>query len=186
MPIGLEHSTADLHLLRPLIVPAAYFASGAFPAPHRAMARSDLALTWVVLNAPGAMVYLTPRVATEWEGQRIDWRARALENLRAEDRGRVWTHEKADASGRRRWVAMMHLDGLGSSRLLCTSELRAAFPEGYQVGLPDRSCALAISTALSSAELAEVTALVEKSYSGATTPMHSGLFDPSGLVESAA
>lgn len=131
------------------------------------------------------MVYLMPAVAADWERRGIDWRARALRNLRAEDRGQVWTHEKIDVSGRRLWVAMMHPDGLGSSRLLCAAELAATFPEGYQLGLPDRSCALAISATLSAAELAQVTNLVDSCYAGAAIPMRPGLFQPSDLLERA-
>jgi hypothetical protein len=59
------------------------------------------------------------------------------------------------------------------------------FPRATSWGLPDRSCALAISATLSAAELADVTNLVDNCYARATIPMRPGIFQPSDLLERA-
>lgn len=105
----------------------------------------------------------------------------ALGNLRDSDAGRTWTHEKRDKDGRLIWVAMMHDDGLGSSRLLCFEEVSAAFPHGYLVALPDRSCGLAVSAGANTAERREFDDMVERSFAGATTPMSDQIMAPEAL-----
>ena len=168
--------------LRPLIVPSAYFAGGDFPAPHRRLAAPDLALTWVELTPGQTMLYVTPQRAATWDAAGADWRGAALTAMRSADAGRLYTHEKRTAGGALAYVAMMHEDGLGSSRLLLREELGTVFPEGYWVALPDRSCGLAVSRALTGSELEAVRAMIAAMHAGATTPMLPDLREPDGLL----
>lgn len=176
-----ELSDADLAALRPLVVPATYGALGNFPAPLIPLAASELALTWVALTPPEWMLYVKPAAAVNWQQRGIDLYVRALANLREADAGRTWTHEKRDEVGRLIWVGMMHDDGLGSSRLLCFEELSAAFPHGYLVALPDRSCGLAVSAGANNAERREFDDMVEHCFAGATTPMSDQIMAPEAL-----
>src|SRR5215207_11578677 len=105
--------------VRPLLAPTEYVALGA-PAIFDTLPAPDLVLTWVELPDPETMLYVTPGRAAEWDRVRPGWRAVALDAMRRADRGHVWTHEKRGENGALLWVAMMHEDGLGSSRLLLT------------------------------------------------------------------
>ncbi len=175
-------SDADLAVVQPLIVPAKYGQYGNFPAPLIPLAMPSLALTWVALTRPEAMVYVTPAAAAAWEGRGVDLYERAMANMRAADAGRTWTHESADERGRLVWVAMMQDDGLGSSRLLCREELEAAFPMGYEVALPDRSCGMALSASATTVQRSEFVRILRQCFEGATTPML-GQILPSAALE---
>jgi hypothetical protein len=164
--------------VRPLIVPAEYVEVGV-PAVFDPLPAPDLVLTWVELPHAHTMVYVTPARAAEWNSAHPRWRQLAVEAMRRADRGRVWTHEKRADDGTLEWVAMMHDDGLGSSRLLLEPELRRAFPDGYLVALPDRSCGMAISR--HAARLADVRAMVAGMQAKATTPMIPDLREPAQL-----
>lgn len=179
-----ELSDDHLDVVQPLIVPAEY-GEHDFPAPLARLADPRLLLTWVALARPDWMTYVKPAIAADWRARGIDLHARALANMRAADDGLTWTHEKTDDSGRLVWVAMMHEDGLGSSRLLCHDELAAAFPEGYIVSLPDRSFGLALSAAASPDERRAFEAMVRECFDGATTPMLSDLLPPEALLHHA-
>src|SRR5467141_3931531 len=101
-------------LLRPLIVPSTYFASGEFPAPHVPLTDPDLALTCVLLSEPRTVLYVTPDVADGWGRSGIEWQAAALAAMRRSDEGLLWTQERRDEDGRLLWVGFMNGDGLGS------------------------------------------------------------------------
>lgn len=168
--------------VRPLIVPAEYAEVGV-PASFDQLPAPDLLLSWVELPDAETMLYVTPARAAEWDGAEPAWRRIALGAMRAADDGRVWTHEKRDESGALVWVAMMHDDGLGSSRLLLSEELHRAFPDGYLIALPDRSCGMAIARATPALE--DVRGLVADMYQGATTPMIPDLREPSEITPGA-
>lgn len=170
-----------IDLLRPLIVPREYI-DLKLPAPHLPLAAPDLALTWVELADNGVMLYVTPQRARAWEKAGIDWRRAAMDAMQRADEGHRWTHEKRADDGELQWVAMMHEDGLGSSRLLQPAGLGRLFPDGYWVALPDRSCGIAASKRLGGPALEEVRAMVEQCYTGATTPMCRGLREPADLL----
>ncbi|HEX6535037.1 MAG TPA: hypothetical protein VF041_10585 [Gemmatimonadaceae bacterium] len=168
-----------LEHVRPLIVPASYATVGV-PAAMVPLRAPDLALTWVELAESETMTYVTPARAAEYDRVRPDWRRVALDEMRRADDGLVWTHEKRVADGSLLWVAMMHDDGLGSSRLLLAEELRLAFPSGYLVAIPDRSCGVAI--ARDAPEIARLREMVADMHAGATTPMIPDLREPAELL----
>lgn len=168
--------------VRPLIVPASYHTAGV-PATLTALNASDLMLTWVELAESETMRYVTPAQAAEYDGVDPYWRGEGLEAMRRADDGMVWTHEQPAADGSLLWVAMMHSDGLGSSRLLLADELEDAFPSGYLIAIPDRSCALAI--ARDAMEMAKLREMVAEMHAGATTPMIPDLREPAELLPAA-
>ena len=165
--------------VRPLIVPAEYRVLG-MPAAFDVLSAPDLLLSWVELFEPQAMVYVTPSRAAEWDRLRPGWRRDAIRALGHASGDRVWTHEKRADDGTLMWVAMMHGDGLGSSRLLLTDEIRRAFPAGYLVAFPDRSCGMAI--ARDQPGLDAVRAMVASMHARATTPMVPTLREPADVV----
>ncbi|QSQ26072.1 hypothetical protein JY651_14585 [Pyxidicoccus parkwayensis] len=170
---------ADLQRVFPLIVPHEYVKSG-MPIAHHPLPEKDLALTWVLLQ-PTTMRYLTPDEAARFDKEGFPWREKAIENLADAPEGMA-THEKKSPDGRLLWMAMMHGDGLGSSRALLAPDWSHTLPEGYWLALPDRSCGMAISKSMKPSELAEVKTMVAAMYERATTPMSGRLYEPEELA----
>ena len=80
------------------------------------------------------------------------------------------------------WLCFMNSDGIGSSRVLLSTELTKAFPNGYYLAFPDRSCGLVIAKDISDTELKEINDMVKGMYKGATTSM-SGQLHPASDFE---
>jgi hypothetical protein len=164
----------ELQHLYPLLVPSNYVNDTGWDLPHHVLPHKNFILTWVSFKADEAMVYLTRDEYQVLESTQPGWQQVALNNLRyslADDES-FYTHAKVrDDTRRVVFLAFMHQDGIGSSRLLLASEWNQAFPEGYYLALPDRSCGLLIPHGVTAIELADTQKMVESMYSGATVPM---------------
>lgn len=164
----------ELDYLFPLIVPGSYVSETSWDLPHHPLPNKNFILTWVSFQADEAMVYLTREEYQTLEATHPSWQQVALDNLRhstAEDES-LYTHVKlSDEERRIIFLAFMHQDGIGSSRLLLAPEWNQAFPNGYYLALPDRSCGLLVPADITAAELAYVQEFVSTMYQGATTPM---------------
>jgi len=171
----------DIELVFPIIVPRSYFAHRNWPGPYAVIRFASLAMTWTILHPEQTMVYVNHDRAAVWEQEGVAWREQAHVNLQRASAGSLWTHEKRADDGRLLWAAMMHSDGLGSSRLVLRAELAAALNGDYRIGIPDRSCGIVIPVTSGEANMAEVAALVRNMYTGATTPMMSELLSPDDL-----
>ncbi len=108
------------------------------------------------------------------------WQQKAFENLRHSmtDSENFFTQYKINNSRQLIYITFMHQDGIGSSRILLREELAPAFPEGYQIAFPDRSCALIISNNATKSELKEIRKMVFGMYKKCTTPISGDLFTP--------
>jgi hypothetical protein len=171
--------------LYPLIVPRSYVAESSWDLPHHPFPHDDFILTWVLFDADDAMIYLTREEYEYLNEQHPRWQQTAMENLRVslEEAENIFTQFKLSADSRRIvFLAFMHQDGIGSSRVLLADELRQSFPAGYALALPDRSCGLLVPQDVTAEELAGVQALVESMYEGATTPMSGALHAPADFV----
>ena len=162
--------------LFPIIVPRTYFGSGSWPGPHLRLRHPELAVTWVELSAPTTMAYVTFERVGELESMGIRIHETAMENLRKASE-QLLTHGRESDDGLV-LGAMMHPDGLGTSRLLLLSQIELAFPAGALLGIPERSCGFVVSTKLSPAEMKEALDMVSSYYRDGTTPMLDGLHEP--------
>lgn len=163
----------------PLLVPSSYVSDTTWDLPHHPLPHKDFILTWVSFEADEAMTYLTRAEYQSLEATQPGWQRVAVDNLRhslAESES-LYTHAKVSEDARRVvFLAFMHQDGIGSSRLLLTPEWSQAFPNGYYLALPDRSCGLLIPHGVPAAELADTQQLIESLYEGATVPMSDQLY----------
>ncbi|RZJ88594.1 MAG: hypothetical protein EOO60_10900 [Hymenobacter sp.] len=169
----------DLDYLFPLIVPSSYISETTWDLPHYQLPNKDFILTWVSFKADEAMVYLTRDEYQALETTQPSWQQVALDNLRhsSADDESFCTHVKVSDDERRLiFLAFMHQDGIGSSRLLLAPEWEQAFPKGYYLALPDRSCGLLVPRDITAAELADVKELVSNMHTGATIPMSDQLY----------
>jgi hypothetical protein len=169
----------DLDYLFPLIVPISYISDTTWDLPYYPLPHKDYIITWVSFEAGEAMTYLTRAEYQNLEATQPGWQRVAVNNLRHSlaDSESLYTHAKVSDDARRVvFLAFMHQDGLGSSRLLLTLEWSQAFPNGYYLALPDRSCGLLIPYGVPATELADIQQLVESMYDGATVPMSDQLY----------
>jgi hypothetical protein len=167
----------ELTALRPLLVPVSYLGKAWNP-PHVLLRHPSLALTWVFLSpGGGAITYIDAESIIPWETAGVDWQAQALANLKRESTP-LWTREKRSLSGALLSVGMFQPDGLGSTRVLLREALSEAFPQGYWVAIPERSCGIVISQAHSVREVEDYRSLVLKCHKDAARPFLSEMFDP--------
>ncbi|WP_140469559.1 hypothetical protein [Hymenobacter nivis] len=166
-------------------MPSSYLREKTWDLPHHPLPNKNFILTWVCFGTGAAMTYLTRAEHQALEATQPGWQRVAVENLRHSlvEGERFFTHAKLSDDARRViFLAFMHQDGIGSSRVLLANELRQAFPAGYALALPDRSCGLVIPRDATAAELVGVRALVETMHAGATTPLSSALLSPTDFA----
>jgi hypothetical protein len=169
----------EIQHLYPLIVPSNYVSDTGWDLPHHSLPHKNFILTWVSFKADEAMTYLTRATYQTLEATQPGWQRVAMDNLRhslAESES-FYTHAKVSDDARQVvFLAFMHQDGIGSSRLLLAPEWSQAFPSGYYLALPDRSCGLLVPRYVTATEIADAQKMVKSMYSGATVPMSDQLY----------
>ncbi len=158
----------------PLIIPSSYHEGTTWQLPHINFLDNSVALTWVIIDSSESMVYLTQEEYQELNDGQINWQQVAFENLRnsiADDENFYTQVKMSDDKQRIIFIAFMHSDGIGSSRVLLAYELEQAFPDGYYLAFPDRSCGLVVAKNIKASELIEAKKIVKACYKGATIPM---------------
>jgi len=172
--------TISLDNIYPLIVPANYYVKGTWELPHHPFSNQPFSLTWVTFGSAATMNYLTQEQYQELNKKYDGWQQKSFENLRLSiaDNENIFSQFKMSADGQQLlWLCFMNGDGIGSSRILLSNELTKAFPNGYYLAFPDRSCGMVIAKEISDKELKEIENMVKGMYNGATTSM-SGQLHP--------
>jgi len=166
--------TIDTDKIFPLIVPATYYTETTWELPHFSLTNKFFILTWVIFGTATSMVYLDKKQYQFLNDNYKGWQQKAFENLRysISDEENFYTYfKKSNDRKRLIYIAFMNSDGIGSSRILLSNELTRAFPNGYYVALPDRSCGLIIPKGIEEKELKEIKFQVTKMHKTATTAM---------------
>ena len=158
----------------PVIVPRTYFQYNNWPGHYKFLKHPQLAITWVETSKPGSMLYINVEDHKKLEASGQSVHELAMQNLRKA--GALTTHEKV-VEGQVIFRAMMHADGLGTSRLLLLPELARLFPGGYLCGIPERSCGVVVPRNLPNDSHSQVLQMVNGCYEEGTTPMLSGIFE---------
>lgn len=162
-------------MLFPIIVPRRYNAGGRWIGPMRNLRHPELAITWVRLVDPGSMSYLSHAEAKELEASGTDFHAEAMENLRASSIGdQLVTHQKV-VGDRLVFAVAMHDDGLGTSRLLLLPEWAERFPQGFELGIPERSCGIIVPAGIAASERESAIEVIAGCFEDGNTPMLPGL-----------
>lgn len=172
--------TTSLDNIYPLIVPANYYVKGTWELPHQTFPNQSFILTWVTFGSSTTMNYLTQEQYQELNAKHGGWQQKSFENLRLSiaDNENFFSQFKISANGQQLlWLCFMNGDGIGSSRILLSNELTKAFPNGYYLAFPDRSCGMVVAKDISDKELKEIKDMVKGMYKGATTSM-SGQLHP--------
>jgi len=165
----------------PVFISASLVRYGAWPGPYSILPAREIALAWAIHSPGRSFEYVTQDWRRGWEEQGIDWKARALENLR-----RVSPHPLATGALLREdgdiWLISLHdADGLAPSRLLLHDDLACLFPMGYRVALPESKRAFAFARDLDPEDADTVQNLVRRSYAASERPLSTGIFEPHDL-----
>ena len=174
--------TISLDNIYPLIVPADYYVKGTWELPHHPFSNQPFILTWVTFDSAATMNYLTQDQYQELNNKHDGWQQKSFENLRLSiaDNENFFSQFKLGVGGQQLlWLCFMNGDGIGSSRILLSTELTKAFPNGYYLAFPDRSCGLVIAKNISDTELKEIKDMIKGMYKGATTSMSGELHSAS-------
>ena len=174
--------TLNLDDLAPVLVPDSLFQAGEWPGPHELLDVPGLGVTWVILKPQQVKRWVDFDAQRYWDRQGVAWMDRAIQNLRKHSEGSdLWTHEYRRDDGFVFAVAMMHPDGVGPSRILLKDQLDRAFPDGYLVAVPERTCALVLSARASDTEYSKIEGVVEECFRIGTLPTVPGLHEPEGF-----
>jgi hypothetical protein len=166
-----DPSEFPLSDLRPALIPSPILATGNWIGPFHYFPELPVSLTWVVLRPNETMIYLTDNAAAALEARGIDWRAAARDALVKDFLTRPWTYEFSGALGEAEGVALIHEDGLGPTRLLCSRRLLEHFLDGFTFYIPERSVAVVLGTNASAYVRASIDQFVAESFGHADVPM---------------
>jgi hypothetical protein len=158
----------DIKCLQPMIVPADYVQLNNWDLPHFPLPNPAFLLTWVEFEE--GLTYLTRDEYSELELTSLQWQQQTVDNVRQTQ----WFHQqsKKSESGELEWIAFVNdEDTISSSKVLLQEELKRIFPQGYLIGIPDRACALVVSTQCTGDALTQVQELIAGMHDSATTPM---------------
>lgn len=158
----------NLRYVQPLIVPAEYVRLQNWDLPHLPLPNPAFLLTWVEFEE--GLTYLTREEYLALEATSPQWQQQALDNVRQTK----WFHHQSKTSeaGDLEWIAFVNdEDTSSSSKVLLQAELGRIFPQGYLIGIPDRACALVISTQCTGEAFAQVQDLIAQMHASAVTPM---------------
>jgi hypothetical protein len=166
----------------PVFIPSSFVEDGAWPGPYATLRAPDIALAWTILLPDDSIRYVLHEMQRQWEAQGIDWKARALQNLREISPEPLCTGALFRDNGETCLISLMHSDGLGPSRLLLSDQLERVFPKGYRVALPERSRGFAFAADLELEDADTVESLIRSSYSKGERPLSPGIFEPNDLL----
>ena len=179
----LVRGDRDIAAVLPVFIPSSFVRNaGGWPGPCEVLPAGGIALAWAVTLADATTAYVLHETQREWEGQGIDWKARALRNLRELSPEPLGTGALFRDNGETWLISLMYPDGLGPSRLLLAEQLQRIFPKGYRVALPERSRGFAFAADLDHVDADTVESLIRSSYSKGERPLSCGIFEPNDLL----
>jgi hypothetical protein len=179
----LVQGVRDIGAVLPVFIPSSFVeTAGGWPGPCEVLQAGSVALAWAVPLGNDTTAYILHETQQEWEAKGINWKARALQNLRDLSPEPLGTGALFRDDGETWLISLMHSDGLGPSRLLLADQLERLFPRGYRVAMPERSRAFAFSSDLDAEDADTVESLIRNSFTKGERPLSSGIFEPSELL----
>ena len=175
----------EINTIYPLIVPSGYYLAGTWDLPHQNFPNKDYILTWVFFKAESSMTYVTRADFELLNANYPNWHQIAFENLRNSldsEEGFYTRFRTSENDSKLSFLVFSNQDGIGSSRILLSYEFDQAFPEGYYVAMPDRSCGLIISKDISPAEHKILEDVITEYFGCTGTPMSSAVMPPSDFL----
>ncbi len=171
----------DLDIIYPLIVPSRYYGTS-WDLPHQVFPNKDYILTWVFLGTERTMTYIKRDEFDKLNNYFQNWQLRAFENLRnlLGNEENFYTRYRVNEDDEKlSFIIFSNEDGIGSSRILLSYEFEQAFPEGYNVAMPDRSYGVVASKNISLAEQKILANIIVENYGCSGASMSKLVLKPS-------
>ncbi len=168
--------------LLPVFVPAACVGTARCPGLYSVLGAHGIVETWAVLLDGVTVRPVTSAIQQAWDAHGIDWKSRALQNLRELSPPPFATGALLRDDGDTWLISLKYPDGLAASRLLLHDELVRLFPAGYRVAMPESNRAFAFARDLDREDIDTVQNLVRKSHSTSARPLSPDIFDPEDLL----
>lgn len=169
------HRLRDLY---PMLLPKAFAETGAWVGLTETIDAEGLDLSWGVLTPPNWINYLDREMIAFWEGRGLDWRKAAAANIARLASERPWSGHFTDHAERITIVAFLHEDGLGPSRLTVPGLLDEVFPHGYEVAVPELTCAIAIGRFPDAKEDPRAEQIIQSCFAEGTRPVSPKRYPP--------
>jgi hypothetical protein len=166
----------DVGTVFPVILPYACLNED-WPGPIVPLGRLAFAVAWATVPEPNRFIYVTHEQAAYWLERGLDWRGEAMRNLARVSVGRWWG-DKSDDAGKPFVLALLPDDALGPSRLLLPHLFDDVLGPGYQVAIPEQTCAIAYRAKLDLDQKLDVDAMIEGCFRHGTEPISNERFDP--------
>lgn len=174
--LEVEPSGRDLTQLLPIILPLELLNLG-WPGPIVRIGELPFCAAWATCGDMNTFFYVTDQEARYWEEEGIDWQAMALSNLSKLSASQPASGQKLDDDGLPFVKVMLHGDALGPSRLLVPHLFDDVLGTGYEVAIPERTCAIAYRKALAPDQSADVNAMIVGCFEHGTEPMSPERFE---------
>ncbi len=168
--------------LLPVFVPAACVGTARCPGLYSVLGAHGIVETWAVLLDGVTVRPVTNAIQQAWDAHGLDWKSRALQNLRELSPPPFATGALLRDDGDTWLISLKYPDGLAASRLLLHDELVRLFPAGYRVAMPESNRAFAFARDLDREDIDTVQNLVRKSHSTSARPLSPDIFDPEDLL----
>lgn len=171
-----EPEDRDFSRVVPIILPLEMLNS-AWPGPITRINQLPFSIAWAACGEMNTFFYITDKEAQFWEGNGLDWKALALDNLARLSAKRPASGEKLDENGMPFLKVMLHDDAFGPSRLLLPNLFSAALGADYEVAIPEQTCAIAFRKNMSPSQAADVQKMISECYEHGTEPMSPERFE---------
>lgn len=166
----VEPADRDLAQLVPIVLPLELLNLD-WPGPIVRIGQLPFCAAWAFRGEMNTFFYVTHRDSEYWDEAEVDWRALALRNLTTMSQEQPASGYKNDDTGRPFVQVMLHDDAVGPSRLLVPHLFDDVLGEGYQVAIPEQTCAIAYRNDLSAEQAADIDGMIQGCFVHGTEPM---------------
>jgi hypothetical protein len=166
----VEPQDRDLSLLIPIILPVELLGTD-WPGPIVRIGQLPFCVAWAIRGEMNTFFYVSHRDAEYWDKAEVDWQTLAFRNLVAMAQEQPASGYKDDDEGRPFVQVLLHADAIGPSRLLVPHLFDDVLGEGYDVAIPEQTCAIAYRKNLSAEQAADIDAMVNGCFKHGTEPM---------------
>lgn len=167
----------DLAKIFPQIMPLDAVTSG-WVGPIGRLGDLPLGVSWAIADPHNYFRYVNWEMSQHWDGEGINWRDRAMENLTELARRSPYAGSKKGADGRPFLLSLLNDDGMGPSRLLVPGLFQDLFGEDYTVAIPERTCGVVYRNGLEGEDATTANTAVEMCFKVGTEPMSNERFNP--------
>ncbi len=175
-----DPASPDISRVLPVFILSTLVERGAWPGPHSRLPARGLALGWAEVVSADTVQPVLAETSQTWDAQGIDWRTRALENLREHLR-EPWAPVRCFA----KWRNLADLADYAEDwvrRGCCSPGAGTHVSKGLSCGVAGTRSGVCLRPGIGSRRPGAVENLIERSYSGSDSRSRVGIFEPDDLA----